>query len=300
MRQADHGLLVLDKPSGMTSRAVVDRAQRWFPRRTRLGHTGTLDPLATGVLVLCVGSATRLTEYVQAMNKVYRTRLRLGVRSDTEDADGVVTEVAGAQPPTEGEVDRCLRAFEGIIEQVPPAFSAAKVSGQRAYELARRGREVELAARPVHIQRITRWAYAYPLLELEVHCGKGTYIRALARDLGNRLGCGALVEILRRERVGPFTAADAVVLDADAATARAQLLPLEAAVCELPRVDVSPTQGEKLRHGQSVSLTTLRLDQAALTADTEWAVFLESGPLIAVSRVDQRKGLLVPVKVLPT
>src|SRR5207247_2127282 len=137
MAASDHGLLVLDKPAGMTSRAAVDRAQRWFLRGTRLGHTGTLDPLATGVLVLCVGLATRLGEYVQRMEKVYRAGIRLGARSDTDDADGVVTPLADATCPERQRVEHVLRGFVGAIEQTPPAYSAAKVTGRRAYALAR-------------------------------------------------------------------------------------------------------------------------------------------------------------------
>src|SRR6184192_1951252 len=129
-----HGLLVLDKPGGLTSREAVDRALRWFPRGTRVGHTGTLDPLATGVLVLCAGSATRLTEYVQQMAKTYRTTVRLGARSDTDDADGTVTPAAGARPLARGEMEQAVATFIGEIEQVPPAFSAAKVTGKRAYD----------------------------------------------------------------------------------------------------------------------------------------------------------------------
>src|SRR5262245_15648457 len=125
----EHGLLVIDKPGGITSRAAVDRAQRWFPRGTRIGHTGTLDPLATGVLVLCVGSATRLGEYVQRMRKVYRAGVLLGSRSDTDDADGNVVPVPGAQPPDRPALDRELMTFVGAIAQVPPAFSAAKIGG---------------------------------------------------------------------------------------------------------------------------------------------------------------------------
>jgi tRNA pseudouridine55 synthase len=215
-----HGLVVLDKPGGMTSRDAVDAALRWFPRGTRVGHTGTLDPLATGVLVLCVGSATRLTEYVQQMAKTYRTTVRLGARSDTDDADGTVTPVDVLHPPQREELENCLQTFLGEIEQVPPAFSAAKVTGRRAYDLARQGREVALEARRVRIDGIDVLRYEYPEADLEVRCGKGTYIRSLARDVGERLGCGGLVQVLRRTRVGPFQAADAVSLEADAATAR--------------------------------------------------------------------------------
>src|SRR5438270_8450848 len=174
-----HGLLVLDKPLGETSRAAVDRAQRWFPRGTRLGHTGTLDPLATGVLVLCVGHATRLTEYVQAMGKTYVTDVTLGARSATDDAEGPVTPVPDARPPDRPAVEAAVAGFVGSIEQVPPAFSAAKVTGRRAYDLARQGAAVNLTARTVRIDGIDILEYAYPTLRLEVRCGKGTYIRSV-------------------------------------------------------------------------------------------------------------------------
>src|SRR5262245_19826772 len=195
MREAVDGLLVLDKPGGITSRDAVDRAQRWFPRRTRIGHTGTLDPLATGVLVLCLGVATRLTEYVQRMAKTYRSTFRLGARSDTDDADGTVTPFTEAPVPSDADVRACLAGFVGEIEQTPPPYSAAKVTGRRAYGLARRGEDVELAPRRVQIYGIDVLAYNYPLLELEVRCGKATYIRSLARDAGERLGCCGLVEV---------------------------------------------------------------------------------------------------------
>src|SRR5947209_5602070 len=231
-----HGLRVVDKPAGLTSRAVVDRVLRWFPKGTRIGHTGTLDPLATGVLVLCLGVATRLTEYVQRMDKVYRAGVRLGARSDTDDADGAITPVEPAAAPDAAAVAACLAGFVGDIEQTPPAYSAAKVAGRRAYALARQGHEVDLSPRRVHIYGIDVLTYDYPHLELEVRCGKGTYIRSLARDLGERLGCGGLVAMLRRTRVGPFAAEGAVTPETDPAEARSRLLPAEMAVAELARV----------------------------------------------------------------
>jgi tRNA pseudouridine55 synthase len=288
-----HGLLVLDKPGGITSRDAVDRAQRWFPHGTRIGHTGTLDPLATGVLVLCVGVATRLTEYVQRMTKTYRTRVRLGARSDTDDADGTVTPLPVERPPDREAVERVLAPFVGELEQVPPAFSAAKVTGRRAYDLARRGHEVALEPRRVQIHRINLLAYEYPWLELEVVCGKGTYIRSLARDLGERLGCGGLVETLRRTSIGPFAVGDALTLEADAATARARLLPVAAAVADLPRVRLDANGAGRLRQGQQVAA------DAAPPGAEECAVFDEGGALVAVCRVDPASGLLHPEKVLP-
>jgi tRNA pseudouridine55 synthase len=285
-----HGLLVLDKAGGMTSRDALDRALSWFPRGTRAGHTGTLDPLATGVLVLCLGAATRLTEYVQDMGKTYRAAVRLGGRSDTDDADGTVAPTVVAVPPVRAAVAEALRGFVGEIEQVPPAYSAAKVSGRRAYDLARGGREVALAARRVRVHGIDVLAYEYPRLEIEVRCGKGTYIRSLARDLGERLGCGGYVEALRRTRVGPFRAEEAVPLDADPATARAKLLPVSAAVSDLPRVTLDDAGVARLRQGQGVPTPTADAEEVA--------VFDARGAFVAVARLDRERRLLRPEKVI--
>jgi tRNA pseudouridine55 synthase len=285
------GLLVLDKPAGITSRAAVDRAQRWFAVRTRVGHTGTLDPLATGVLVLCLGGATRLSEYVQRMAKTYVSTFLLGARSDSDDAYGLVTAVPGASAPDSAALAAALAEFVGTIQQVPPAYSAAKVAGARAYDLARAGRGVELRSRAVQIYSIDVRNYAYPLLEVKVRCGKGTYIRSLARDLGERLGCGAYVQELRRTRVGPFAADDAVPLDADAAVARGRLLPAALALSDLPCVSLDRPGIERLRSGQAVALP--RLPDAE-----EAAVFDEVGALVAVAVFDRARGLLAPVKVL--
>jgi tRNA pseudouridine55 synthase len=285
-----HGFLVMDKPGGMTSRDVVNRALGWFPRRTKLGHTGTLDPLATGVLVLAVGAGTRLTEYVQDMDKTYRTSLVLGATSTTDDADGTLTAVSGSQPPDRPAVERLSAALVGAIEQVPPAFSAAKVSGQRAYDKARRGEEVDLRPRPVQVYAIDILDYAYPRLDLEVRCGKGTYIRSLARDLGQQLGCGAYVRTLRRTRIGPFAADEGIGLDSDTASARARLLPLAAGLAQLPRLVVDATAKDRLCHGQSAAV------QACASGNV--ALFDTTGRLIGVGAVDREQGLVAPTKIL--
>jgi tRNA pseudouridine55 synthase len=286
-----NGILVLDKPTGLTSRDAVDRAGRWFPRKTRLGHTGTLDPLASGVLVLCVGPATRLTEYIQDMGKTYLATVRLGARSATDDAEGPITPSSVPAPPDDKAVRATVAKFVGSIEQVPPAYSAAKVTGRRAYDLARQGTDVELAPRTVRIDAIDVLAFDYPLLRLEVRCGKGTYIRSLARDLGDRLGCGGYVDELRRTRVGPFTPADAVPLDADAETARSRLLPPAAAVTGLPRVTLPPHEVSRLRHGQAVAV-----DQPP--AGAEVVVFDPNGGLVAIAATAADRALK-PVKVFP-
>jgi tRNA pseudouridine55 synthase len=238
-----------------------------------------------------------LTEYVQQMAKTYRAGLLLGARSDTDDADGTVSSVAGAVAPDAGMLGRCVQEFVGAIEQVPPAYSAAKVVGRRAYDLARQGEEVVLQPRRVHVYAIDMLGYEYPRLELEVRCGKGTYVRSLARDLGERLGCGALVQTLRRTRVGPFDAAAAIPLEADAATARARLLPLAAAVSELPRINLKAVEVARLRQGQAVPLHASPSEMPP-PADQEVAVFDPSGSLAAVARVDPARRVLVPFKVL--
>lgn len=286
------GLLVLDKPGGITSRGAVDRALRWFPRGTRVGHTGTLDPLATGVLVLCLGNATRLAEYVQRMRKTYRTVIQLGARSDTDDADGVITFCVDATVPELAIIQAQLGEFHGPISQVPPAFSAAKVTGRRAYDLARAGRDVTLEARQVQVYRIDILRYAYPELELEVHCGKGTYIRSLARDLGERLGCGGLVKTLRRTQVGPFTVDRAVSLDTDPQMVAGALLPAEQALAELPRLTLSEDQARRYRHGQ-----TIALGSGDWKEGEEVAVFDPSGRAVGIAQVLPTR-YLKPIKVL--
>ncbi|MBI3412065.1 MAG: tRNA pseudouridine(55) synthase TruB [Planctomycetes bacterium] len=301
--QSFHGLLILDKPLGMTSRDAVNRAWRWFPRGTRIGHTGTLDPLASGVLVLCIGAATRLAEYVQRMQKVYHAGIRLGVKSDTDDAEGTLSEVHVETPPTRAGIDLVLRAFIGEIDQVPPAFSAAKVTGKRAYELARKGKEVNLSPRRVQIDAIDVLSYAYPHLEIEVRCGKGTYIRSLARDIGQRLNTGAVLTSLRRTRVGHFQAENAVPLDADTETARSRLLPMIEAVRDLPRVVLPEEMLARLRNGQAVPYPQGDpfLEPRPLGSETpvETAVVSNAGELVAIVQIDPVKGVVLPDRVLP-
>jgi tRNA pseudouridine55 synthase len=282
-----NGLLVIDKPAGMTSRDAVNRVQRWFPRKTKIGHTGTLDPLATGVLVLCVGAATRLADYVQAMGKTYISRFRLGATSTTDDADGAITETPNATPPTREQINLALTSFIGTIEQTPPAFSALKVDGQRAHDLARKGEDVELRARPVRIDAIRVLAYEWPFLDVEIDCGKGTYIRSIARDLGAKLGVGGMVQTLRRTRIGPFTAEQGISLDAELTSL--DLLPPSAAVAGLERVTVDTVSVRRLRQGQRVT--------SAMSGEGDAVLVDEAGRLVGIGR---REGLVVrPVIVLP-
>jgi tRNA pseudouridine55 synthase len=296
---ACHGLLVIDKPRGMTSRAVLDRLQNAFPPGTRLGHTGTLDPLASGVLVICVGAATRLTEYIQRMEKTYQTRLRLGARSDTDDGEGTIEPVPLAHPPSKEAVHQGLQTFVGEIEQIPPVYSAAKVTGRRAYDLARAGRDFSLQPRTVHIRSLDLLAYDYPWLELQVRCGKGTYIRSLARDLGEHLGCGALVETLRRTQVGPFDLALAQPLATASLEMSKRLLPLALAVVDLPRIDLQEQDVIHIRHGRRIPFPAA-FDPANLPSLTqELAAFDLDNHLIAVIGVDRQQKMFFAQKVLP-
>ncbi len=208
--RSPNGLIVIDKPAGPTSMAICAgiraRLRRGgAPKRVRVGHGGTLDPFATGVLVVMVGKATRLCDRVMAGEKEYVAEADLAATSATDDPEGARTPVPIARIPTEADVRRAASGFHGRIMQKPPAYSAIKVGGRRAYDLARAGRPPELPARPVVVHEIAIEAYHWPILKLRVRCGKGVYIRSLARDLGAALGCGGMLTSLRRTRVGPFT-----------------------------------------------------------------------------------------------
>jgi tRNA pseudouridine55 synthase len=282
-----HGLLVLDKPPGITSRDAVNRAARWFPRKTKIGHAGTLDPLATGVLVLAVGHATRLIEFVQAMPKLYRTTITLGATSDTDDADGTVTPHPAAKEVAEAGVRAALTRYLGEIEQVPPAYSAALVQGKRAYALAREGEEVSLSARRVRIDRIDLLRHDWPELEFDIHCGKGTYIRSIARDLGQSLGVGGYVSRLRRLRIGRFTVEDAISLDSSAEGTTGKLLPLTVAVSDLQPIAITESDSARLRNGQAIRAE----------GEGRAAAMGPGDELIAVGRLES--GEFRPEKVIP-
>lgn len=209
------GFLVVDKPEGISSMGAVSAVKRRLRRfgKVRAGHGGTLDPLATGILVVGVGAATRLLEHVVSASKEYRTLVDLSAFTTTDDREGERTEIEVAEPPGEGAIHEALRAFHGEVRQRPPAFSAIKLGGRRAYRLARGGETPEMPERIVRIDRAELLAYRWPFAELLVACGKGTYIRSIARDLGRSLGTGGHCATLRRTAVGRFTEATARRLD---------------------------------------------------------------------------------------
>ncbi|RUM43290.1 MAG: tRNA pseudouridine(55) synthase TruB [Desulfurobacterium sp.] len=205
------GFLAIDKPKEITSAEVVAIVRKFLPKGVKVGHTGTLDPLATGVLILAVGRATRLAEYLLKKDKCYIVKGRLGLSSNTYDVDGEIKEVP-CQRVEEGELREVLKNFTGEVEQVPPPFSAIRIKGKRAYELARRGEKVELPPRKVTIYSLKLLDFNYPDFTLEVCCSSGTYIRSLVHDIGRALGCDAVVVELRRTRVGNVSIEDAVSL----------------------------------------------------------------------------------------
>jgi len=290
------GLLNLDKPPGKTSRDVVNQVARLLPRKVKAGHAGTLDPLAVGVLVVCVGPATRLIENVQRMGKTYRTTILLGARSDTLDRDGVIVETIDPKAPTLAEIDQALESQRGEILQRPPEHSALKIDGRRAYDLARAGLPVELAPRPVRVDRIEVLSYSWPRLELEIDCGSGTYIRSIARDVGEALGCGALMETLARTRIGRFTRESAVAPDQlNRENLAGHLRPALEAVAELPRITLDAPLLADVRQGKALAAS--RLFDATVPAG-EIALVAESGRLVALAEGDPRRGLVQPRKVL--
>ncbi len=206
------GLIPLNKPVGITSAKALYRVRK-ITRVRKSGHAGTLDPAADGVLVLCLGQATKLVESIMDQPKVYRATARLDITSASYDSDSLLVPVETTEPPAPEQLRKALSSFEGRIEQVPPAVSALKIGGQPAYKLARRNEAPQLAARPVTIYWLHLHGYEWPVVEFEMCCGRGTYVRALARDLGLRLGTGGCLTALTRRAVGPFTLEAAVTLE---------------------------------------------------------------------------------------
>ncbi|MCL4186343.1 MAG: tRNA pseudouridine(55) synthase TruB [Rhodobacteraceae bacterium] len=247
------GWLVIDKPAGVTSTAVVNKL-RWALDAAKAGHAGTLDPEATGVLAVAFGDATKTIPYVTDAPKAYRFTVRWGIATTTDDTEGEVVATSALRPAP-GAITAALPAFRGDIMQVPPQFSAVRVEGARAYDLAREGERLDLAARPLHVDRLDLVDVSDPdHAVLEMVCGKGGYVRAIARDLGRALGCHGHVTRLRRLWSGPFRAEDGIGLDTVEAEARtdalaARLLPLEAGLAALPEVRATDEGAARIRNG---------------------------------------------------
>ncbi len=255
----DSGILLLDKPVGLSSNAALGRTKRLLGIR-KAGHTGTLDPLASGLLVLCFGEATKVAGYLLDGDKTYLAEVRLGITTETDDAEGEATERRPVPALDDEALEPVLAGFRGAIEQVPPMYSALKRDGQRLYQLARRGEVVDRPPRAVTIHELSLLGHGADWLSLRVRCSKGTYIRSLARDLGERLGCGAHLSALRRTRSDPFDLTDAIALEALEAlapdAARARLQPADTALMHLPAVQLRAEQAQHLLMGQRLSSIT--------------------------------------------
>lgn len=253
-RRRVDGVLLLDKPAGLTSNAALQKA-RWLYNAAKAGHTGTLDPMATGLLPLCFGEATKFAGELLDADKAYRATLRLGVTTDTADSEGRVLESRPVEV-TEERLRAVMAEFLGEIDQVPPMYSALKRDGKPLYEYARQGIELEREARRVMIHRLELLSFAGDEVVIDVDCSKGTYIRALAADIGERLGCGAHLIALRRTRIGRLELAGTVTLaELDAlpiAERDARLAPVDALVAGLPLLDLTETEATRVMHGQGV------------------------------------------------
>jgi tRNA pseudouridine55 synthase len=299
--EAVSGWVCLDKPYDLTSTQAVGRVRRLFNAQ-KAGHAGTLDPLATGVLPIALGEATKTVSFMMDAGKTYRFTIAWGRTTTTLDREGE-TSAASDVRPTADEAAAALPAFIGEIDQVPPAFSAIKVEGERAYDLARAGQTVELAARRVviHDARVTGAPDA-DHVEIEIDCGKGVYVRALVRDLAERLGACGHVSALRRTRVGPFTEDRAITLEnledlGHKAGLLEALLPVETALDDIPELAVTAEDAFRLKQGRPIVLVPRQVDdlRSRLTAGTRTVSVLAGGSLVALC--EMRMGRLEPARV---
>ena len=273
------GILPVDKPEGWTSHDVVDRVRKALNTR-KVGHAGTLDPLATGVLVICVGKATRLSPYLTAHTKRYTAVIQFGARTDTMDSDGTVIERSDAIPDSLAEIEQILPGFRGDIEQTPPMFSAKKIDGQRLHRLARAGQTVEREATSIRIESLVIRSFDPPDLTLDVVCSKGTYVRVLADDIGQTIGCGAHITALRRTACGPINldlCKNVEALDTDV-----HLMDPNEALADMPQVVVTAEMAERFIHGQTLPATGI---SAPVQPRVPVRVLNETGDLLGIGQM---------------
>ena len=289
------GLVIVDKPAGMTSHDVVGRCRRYFGTR-KVGHAGTLDPMATGVLVVGIDRATKILGLLSATDKTYAATIRLGQTTSTEDAEGEILQVVSVDSVTDAQIGRAVAGLCGEIDQVPSSVSAIKVGGQRAYKLAREGRAVELAPRRVRIDRFAvlnvRRQPGVIDVDVEVDCSSGTYIRALARDVGAALGVGGHLTALRRTRVGDFGLTEACTLDELADRPRLSYSLDAACLLAFPRRDLTAAEAEDVRHGRPLQPAGIGGIYAATADDGQVIALLEDRSARAKSVVVLRPATL--------
>ena len=294
-----NGLLLVDKSAGMTSHDVVDKVRKASGMR-RVGHTGTLDPAATGLLILCLGNATRLSEHLTGLDKTYEGIMRLGVITASYDLDGELLEERPVPDLSIPDIEAACTRYTGEILQVPPMVSAVKVGGERLYKMARKGEVIEREPRQVQVYEFSVLGYAPPDVTVRVRCSRGTYVRSLCHDVGEQLGCGGVLASLRRTAVGSFTIADAATLDQipDPAAVRERLLPMDDAL-DLPEVVVNRLGRQAVMTGGKLSVAELR---NPCTVREGWVqVKSEEGHLLALGAVERSAlGVFVqPKRVFP-
>jgi len=290
------GILNLDKPRGKTSFDVVALVRRLSGER-RVGHAGTLDPDATGVLPICLGQGTRLIEFLAGATKIYRAEIELGIATDTYDATGKVTQRGDVSSLTKEQVETALSSFSGCIDQIPPMYSAVKQQGIPLYRWARAGVELPRRARRVELSRLEIVDWQFPLFTVEVECSKGTYIRSLAHDLGQKLGCGAHLRNLVRLKSGPFHIGDAVNISKLEEAFRqgqwAELLhPIDVAVLHLPAITVDEENEKAVINGRLLALT-----QGTGVSEKICRAYARDGRFIAILRYEEERGCWKPEKV---
>ena len=280
-----NGIVIVDKTQGWTSQDVTARLRRVFNTR-RIGHGGTLDPLATGVLPVFVGRATRGVEFFEHAEKIYEATVRLGICTDTEDITGTVLEKRKVSV-TQEEFLNILPKFRGKIQQIPPMYSAIKVNGQKLYELARKGKEIERQPREIEIFELTCLEFSGETARLRIHCSKGTYIRTLCKDIGEALGCGGCMETLRRVQAGAYTVAGAVALEQllESETPERFLLPIDSMFGEHPAVTLTEKQSLRCRNGNSFSIAL---------EDGTYRTYDPKGNFLALSQVEN--GVMSTIK----
>ena len=280
-----NGIVIVDKPEGWTSQDVVSKL-RGVLHTKRIGHGGTLDPMATGVLPVFVGRATRAVEFFEHAEKTYVAQLRLGITTDTEDITGTVLEEK-TSAVTEEELEKVLDAFRGEISQVPPMYSAIKVNGQKLYDLARKGQEVERKSRKITIFRLECLAFSGNAAKLLVRCSKGTYIRTLCKDIGEALGCGGCMAALRRVGAGAYREEDAVSLTQliEAENPEAYLRPVESMFVQYPAVELTANQEKRCRNGNSFSVSL---------NDGTYRAYGKNGEFLMLAKVEN--GIMSTIK----
>ena len=319
------GIVILHKPKGESSRATLNRLQRTVHSRhkrlletlrdepellaelklrksPRVGHAGTLDPMAEGVLVACVGEATKLIDVLQMLPKHYIGMFQLGVTSDTEDAEGTITTLPDPPRPTFEQLQQAVSQFVGHIRQQPPVYSALKVDGQRAYKLAREGKAPELQEREIDVYQIDVLEYEYPFFRLAIECGSGTYVRSLGRDIGKRLDSGAIMTALTRDRIGPFSLENSLLPSVFDDTTDSQwldsMLPLKTGVAHLPRVDLDNELAVKIKNGQTAQFTEIdallkKRSVCPITEKTLIAAFASNDQLLSLLEIGERRHVRI-------